>query len=39
VEVTTKGGVLVVPMASSLEDWEKISVPEQDQLQKDTIDI
>jgi hypothetical protein len=39
VEVEHKGGVLVVPMADSLEEWEQHSIDEQEKLQADTINI
>jgi phage terminase small subunit len=39
VEVEHKGGVLVVPMAEDLDEWEKNSIEQQEKLQQETIDI
>jgi phage terminase small subunit len=39
VEIGVQGGVLLVPMAKNLEEWEQASIPSQEQLQADTIDI
>ena len=33
------GGVLLVPMAESLEEWEQNSIAQQEKLQQETIDI
>ena len=38
-KVEHSGGVMVVPMSSSIEEWEAAAVEQQRQLMKDAVDI
>lgn len=38
-EVGVSGGIMVVPMASSIDDWEKIASRSQEKLMESTISI
>ncbi len=39
VDLSVKGGIMVVPLASNLEQWEDIAADSQEALMKDAIDV
>lgn len=39
VDLSVKGGIMVVPLASDLEQWEDIAADSQEALMKDAIDV